>query len=211
GSDEPIDGFIADDGPGVFAGQASGDLLGRPAAGEPVQDEGLQVGIAQQPAAAPAPGFGLLAGIGGLVGERAAAIAFQLPRDARWRAIQSCRDLPDRFPGSAAAGNLAPFLEIELLIASSHRNTPPRKCCTSFVNLGGPGQATKRWPGIPAFAGMNIGVDDRQGRKNWHLDLIWGCAKHAKSKTDNDRWVLFLPPLEKSIIFRILFYHCTYK
>ena len=136
GGDEAIDGFMADHGLAVFAGQASGDLLGRPAAGQPVEDLGLKVGIAQQPAPAPAPGFGLLASIGRLVGGRAAGVARQLPRDARWRAIQSCRNLPDRLPADATAGNLAPFLETELLVASSQRNTPPRKCCTSFVNLG---------------------------------------------------------------------------
>src|SRR6185312_1953297 len=75
--DEAIDGFMADHGLAVFASQASGDLLGRPAASQPVEDQGLKVGVAQQPAAAPASGFGLFAGIGRPVSDRAAAIAHQ--------------------------------------------------------------------------------------------------------------------------------------
>src|SRR5690606_39878529 len=73
----------------------------------------------------------------------AAAVALQLPRDARWRAIQSCSDLPERLPGFAKPGNRTALLKIELSVTVSHGNT---SCgwCTSFVNSGGPAWARPR-------------------------------------------------------------------
>jgi hypothetical protein len=65
------------------------------------------------------------------------AIALQLARDARWRAIQSCRDLLGRLAGFMKLGNLAPLLEPEMTVVFRHRNTLSW-CCTSFVNSGGP-------------------------------------------------------------------------
>ena len=58
---------------------------------------------------------------------------------ARWRAIHSCRDLADCFPGLAMPGNGATLFQRKLSIVLSHRNTLYKKCCTSFVNLGNPG------------------------------------------------------------------------
>src|SRR5208282_1715424 len=61
GGDEAVDRLVADDGSGVVAGQPTGNLLGRPAAAQALEDEGLELGIAQQSGAAPAAGPGLLA------------------------------------------------------------------------------------------------------------------------------------------------------
>ena len=55
-------------------------------------------GIAGQAGAAPAPRAGLRRRIPRPVALLAGAIAFQLARNGRWRAIQSCSDLPERAP-----------------------------------------------------------------------------------------------------------------
>ena len=55
-------------------------------------------GIAVQAGATPAPSAGLLLGIPRPVALLAGAIAFQLASNGRWRAIQSCSDLPERAP-----------------------------------------------------------------------------------------------------------------
>jgi hypothetical protein len=116
GGDEAIDGLVADDDATVLTRQPAGDLLGRPAAAQTIEGQCLQFRIAQQLAAAPATGFRLRVGVTRLVADRRAAIALQLSSDARWRAIQSCRNLPDRLPGLAALGNLAPLFQAKVLI-----------------------------------------------------------------------------------------------
>jgi hypothetical protein len=93
------------------AGQAAGDLFGRPAASEAVEDDGAQLVVALEPGSRPASGAGLLLGKGRLVADLTAAVALQLARDRRWRAIQSCRDLPDRGAGGTKSGNLAPLFQ----------------------------------------------------------------------------------------------------
>jgi len=72
--------------------------------------------MTQQLAAAPAAGSRLIVGVARLVADLGPAIALQLPSNARWRAIQSRRDLPDRFPGRAPLGNRAPFVQSKVLI-----------------------------------------------------------------------------------------------
>src|SRR5439155_540328 len=62
--------------------------------------------------------------------------AFAFTRYSRWRAIHSCRDFADCFPGLAIPGNRATLFQRKLFIFLSHRNTLYKRCCTSFVNLG---------------------------------------------------------------------------
>ncbi len=131
--DEAINGFMTDNRPAFFAREPAGDLLRRPSLTEAVQDQSLEVGPTQQFAAGPAPCLGLLTGVNGLIPARRRAVALQLPSNARWRAIQTCRDLPDRLPGAATPGNLTPFLDPKLPVLAPHRSTPIRRCCTSFV------------------------------------------------------------------------------
>src|SRR5207249_11596058 len=67
-----------------------------------------------------------------------ATVAFEFTRYSRWRAIHSCRDFADCFPGLAIPGNRATLFQRKLFIFLSHRNTLYKRCCTSFVNLGNP-------------------------------------------------------------------------
>src|ERR1700759_75732 len=128
---------MTDAGRGLGAVQPTGDLLGRPAAAEAIQHEVAQLGIAFQARALPAPGGGLLLRIDRFVAYLHTAIALQLARDARWRAIQSCRDLAERMTGLLKLGNLAVLFQAELAVVVSHCNTLSLSC-TSFVNSGGP-------------------------------------------------------------------------
>jgi hypothetical protein len=75
------------------------------------KDDMAQLGDALEPGALPAPRAGLLVGVGGLVANLAAFIAFYLARNGRRRAIQICRDFADRAAFGVKAGNLAPLLE----------------------------------------------------------------------------------------------------
>jgi hypothetical protein len=111
GVDEAVDALVADDLVPGFAGQPSGDLLGGPATGQAIEHGAAQGGIAFQAASHPAPRPRLLVSVTGFVAHLAAAIAVQLTRDCRWRAIQSCRDLPDRGSIGSKAGNLAPLVQ----------------------------------------------------------------------------------------------------
>src|ERR1700704_5660597 len=137
GVDEAVDALMADGGSSLLLLEPAGDLLGRPAARQAVEHEGAQRGIAFQARALPAAAACLLLGVGRLVADLAAAVALQLARQARWRAIQSCRDLADRLAGLVKLGNRAPLFEREVTIVFAHRNTLSW-CCTSFVNSGGP-------------------------------------------------------------------------
>ena len=151
--DEAVDALVTDAGRRLVAGQPAGDLLGRPAVLEAIEDKFAQLGIALQARARPAAGSGLLLGVGRLVANLHPAIALQLARDARWRAIQSCRDLLDRTAGFVKLGNLAPLLEPEMTVVFPHRNTLSW-CCTSFVNSGGPFLSLK----APRYARGDSGV-----------------------------------------------------
>lgn len=96
GVDEAIDGLVADDPAAGIERQSAGDGLGRPAQSQPIEHAAGQHCITLQPLARPAPRLALLVGIRRLVADLAAGVALQLPRDRRCRAIQSCRDLPER-------------------------------------------------------------------------------------------------------------------
>ena len=76
--DEAVDALVTDPVGGLAAGQPTGDLLGRPAALEAIQDKLAQLGIAFQARALPAAGSGPLLGVGRLVADLRAAIALQL-------------------------------------------------------------------------------------------------------------------------------------
>jgi hypothetical protein len=128
----------------------------RPALPKPSENHILEFDITQQSTAFPAPAVGLLLGVGRLVADLGAAVAHKLTAYGRWRAIHSCRDLADCFPGLAESGKRTALFKRKLFIALSYCNTLSKKCCTWFVNLGHPGSfhsgKGKDW--IPAFAGM---------------------------------------------------------
>src|SRR5436190_24327232 len=89
--------------------------------------------------------------IRGLVAQLAAAVAFQLARYRRCRAIQSCRDFLVRLPSGMPLANRTPLVQRELLVMIPHRNTSYTGCCTSFVNPS-PSPTLlrrRRWPGAP--------------------------------------------------------------
>jgi hypothetical protein len=102
---------VREGGLGTLAGEPAGDLFGRPAAGQAIQHQGSQRGIAFQARSGPSSGACLLLRITGLIAELGATVSLQLARDGRWRAIQSCRDLPDRLPVGTKLGNLAALLQ----------------------------------------------------------------------------------------------------
>src|SRR6185369_12300603 len=133
--DKPIDGLIADN-PTVLSLEPASDLGWRPASPQSVQNLLLQCGISQQSAASPAAAFRLLFSVGRLIAHFSATVTLELTGYSRWRAIHSCRDLADCFPGVAESGKLTALFKRKVSIASSHRNTLYKKCCTSSVNLG---------------------------------------------------------------------------
>src|SRR5207245_1515063 len=83
-------------------------------------------------ASPPATAFSLLFSIDRLIAHFSATVAFEFTRYSRWRAIHSCRDFADCFPGLAIPGNRATLFQRKLFIFLSHRNTLYKKCCTSF-------------------------------------------------------------------------------
>jgi hypothetical protein len=111
GIDEAVDALVADDLAAGLAGQPSGHLLRRPALRQAVENSAPQGGLPFQARARPAPRSGLLLGVTRLVADLAAAITPYLTRDGRWRAIQSCRDLPERAAFALKAGNLASLVQ----------------------------------------------------------------------------------------------------
>ena len=78
--------------------EPAGDLLRRPARFEPGQHLGAPGRIAVEATATPTPGTGQHLGIPRAIALLAGSIALQLARNGRWRAIQSCSDLPERAP-----------------------------------------------------------------------------------------------------------------
>jgi hypothetical protein len=111
GVEEAIDGLVADAGLCLLAGEAAGDLLGRPTLLEAVEDGLAQDGVSFELGAFPAARFGLLAGVSGAVSDLASGVAVDLASDRRWRAIQICSDLPDRAALLLKAGNAAALFD----------------------------------------------------------------------------------------------------
>src|SRR5260370_906564 len=128
GVDEAVDGFVADGCRGLLLMEPAGDLLGRPAALQAAQSEATQLGITFQRRARPAAGGGLFLGVVRLVADVSAMVALQLTRDARWRAIQSCRDLAERFAGFAKLGPRAALVEGEVVLKIAHSHTLVLSC-----------------------------------------------------------------------------------
>ncbi len=111
GIDEAIDALIADDLATILLGQPAGDLLGRPAASETLEHDMAQPFVPFEARAGPAPRLRLFMRVARLVADLFAAVALYLASNRRWRAIQSCRDLPDRAPIGLKAGNLTPVFQ----------------------------------------------------------------------------------------------------
>ena len=150
GVDKAINRLIADHRSSLFLFQSSGDLSRRPTLSQTLEHLLLKFRLTQQPTSPPTAALSLLLGVGRLITDLSAAVTFKLAHYSRWRAIHSCRDLADCFPGLAKSGKRAALFKRKLFIASSHCNTLAKKCCTSFVNLGYPDPST--W--IPFFNGM---------------------------------------------------------
>src|SRR5262249_50869013 len=106
GVDEAVDALVADHPAAGFAGEPASNLLGGPASGQTLEHSAAQGGVAFEASPRPAPRPGLFLSVTCFVADVSAAVAPQLPRDRRWRAIQSCRDLPDRAAIGAKSGNL---------------------------------------------------------------------------------------------------------
>ena len=111
GVDEAVDALVADDVAASLASEPASDLLGRPTAGETLENVAAQLWLVFEARARPAPCLRLFLGVAWFVADVATAVALYLARDGRWRAIQSCRDLPDRAPVGLKSGNLASVLQ----------------------------------------------------------------------------------------------------
>ena len=98
GIDEAIDGLVGDDRRAPLPPEPARDLLWRPALFEPGEYLGPQGGIPVEAGPTPATSAGLFLGIAGAVTLLAGGIALQFACNGRWRAIQSCSDLPERVP-----------------------------------------------------------------------------------------------------------------
>src|SRR5258705_11457929 len=109
--DKPIDRFIADHRASLFLFQSSGNLSWRPTLCQAFEHCLLKIRLTQQPTSSPTPPFSLLLGVGRLIAHFSATVALKLTRYSRWRAIHSCRDLADCFPGLAIPGNRATLFQ----------------------------------------------------------------------------------------------------
>ena len=134
---ETIDGLVGDDRCSRFLRHVSRHLLRRPALSQVPQHGLAQRSIPFQLAANPAPRPRLFSGIRRSVALRTRPIAFHLPHNGRWRAIQSCSNLPERVSRSVKSGQFTPLFNGKLTILCSHGNTLAW-CCTSFVSLANP-------------------------------------------------------------------------
>src|SRR5439155_804769 len=86
----------------VLSLQSASDLGRRPVLSQPLQDLGLKRRLTKQSASPPATAFSLLFSIDRLIAHFSATVAFEFTRYSRWRAIHSCRDFADCFPGFQA-------------------------------------------------------------------------------------------------------------
>ena len=89
----------------------------------------LKIRLTQERTSTPTTTLSLLLSVRRLITDLGAAVAFKLSGYGRWRAIHSCRDLADCFPGLAMLGNGATLFQRKLSIVLSHRNTLYKKCC----------------------------------------------------------------------------------
>src|SRR4030095_4484062 len=86
GIDEAVDALVADDLAAGCAGEAAGDLLGRPTLGETLEDGSAQLGLAFEARARPAPRPRLFLGVTFFVSDLAGAGAPHLARELLWGA-----------------------------------------------------------------------------------------------------------------------------
>jgi hypothetical protein len=98
-------------GRSICAREPAGDLFGRPALARAIEGGLPEVVVSFELGALPAACPGLLVGVGGLVADPAARVASDLASNGRWRAIQICRDLPDRMALGPEGGNSAAVFE----------------------------------------------------------------------------------------------------
>ena len=134
---ETIDGLVGDDRSTGIPRHVSRHLLRRPAALQVPQHGLAQRSIPFQLAANPAPRPRLFVGIHRFVASLPRSIPFYLPHNGRWRAIQSCSNLPVRVPRGVKSGQFTPLFNGKLTVLCSHGNTLAW-CCTSFVSLANP-------------------------------------------------------------------------
>ena len=106
GIDEAVDGLVADEATAVLQPEPAGHLFGRQAIAEAFENQRAKLAFAFKLGAGPPSGAGLLFSLGRLV-SLGSLIAPQLARDARWRATQSCSNLPERTAFGVKSGNLA--------------------------------------------------------------------------------------------------------
>ena len=94
--DEPVDALVAEHPAPRLPGQPLRDLLGRPPPGKPRQHAFPQRRVPFQPCSPPPPAAGRHVGVLRRIAARGLAVALQFPSHRRWRAIQSCSNLPLR-------------------------------------------------------------------------------------------------------------------
>src|SRR5262245_34087095 len=82
-----------------------------PAGAQTVGNGAAQFGLPFQARARPAPRLRLLLSVCDLISDVVATIARYLTRDCRWRAIQSCRNFPQRASFGLKPGNLASLFQ----------------------------------------------------------------------------------------------------
>lgn len=106
GIDEAVDGLMADEGKAILERQPSRHLLGREAVGKTLEDDVAKLAAALQFGAGPASGASPVLSLGRSI-SLGPLIALQFASNARWRAIQSCSNFPERTAFGLKSGNLA--------------------------------------------------------------------------------------------------------
>ena len=113
---ETIDGLVGDDRSTGIPCHVSRHLLRRPALSQVPQHGLAQRSIPFQLTANPAPRPRLFVGIPRLVALCTRLISFHLPRNGRWRAIQSCSNLPVRVSRGVKSGQFTPLFNGKLTV-----------------------------------------------------------------------------------------------
>ena len=141
--DKAIDGLVGDDRRTGLPRQVACHLLRGPTLLQVPQHHLPQGVVPLQHAATPAPRPRFVICNLRLVACRWRSISFYLPCNRRWRATQSCSDLPLRRSRGEKSGHFTPLFKGKLTVVFSHGNTLA-KCCTSFVSLANPGCSRRR-------------------------------------------------------------------
>src|SRR5215212_4704677 len=109
--DEAVDAFMADARLTALQRQAAGHLLWRQSCAEPGENLLPQRRMTLQTRSLPAACRGALLCHDRFVRFGCRPVALQFPANGRWRAIQTCSDLPDRQPLVLKTGNLDPVIQ----------------------------------------------------------------------------------------------------